>query len=111
MSIRLRLILGFAIVIGAMVCLTMFALLQMKDTKDRVDSIVDVSIKKVEIAQKLKKDLLHFTVLEKNVLLVPDPEEKKAFMTELMSFSRPSKTVNILIAGAMNARATRRRFS
>ena len=80
MSIRLRLFLGFAIVICLMVGLTLFALYQMKGTKDRLDWIVDVSAKNVEIAQTLKKDVLYFTVLEKNALLVPNFDEKKVFI-------------------------------
>ncbi len=83
MNIRLRLTIGFGVTILAMVCITTFALMQMGNIKERVNSIVDVSSRKVILAQKLKTNILTVTVLEKNILLVGTETEAQQLIQKV----------------------------
>ncbi len=97
-TIKQRLAIGFTVLIGLTIGLICYSILTMGDIQERVNMIVEVSAKRVDLAEKVKKNILQFSLYEKNVILA---RSKEAIEQQIILADRYTEVIDKSL-GALN---------
>lgn len=77
LTVKARLILGFGLILLLMLAATFLAVGKLAGIDERIDSVVNFSAKKAQLADKINQNLLEISRAEKNLILA-ESEEKKS---------------------------------
>lgn len=92
-SLKALILTAFLLLLGMMGVTNYLGIFSLSGMNERLNNIVDVSAKKVQIVEEMRQDLLFISRAEKNIILAATPEEMDAFssvalekQTELLKY-------------------------
>ncbi|MFW5785644.1 MAG: MCP four helix bundle domain-containing protein, partial [bacterium] len=82
-SIKARLIGGFALVVLLIVASSLLAIMRLNGMNERIDDIVDNSAESIKLGARINQDLLWVSRGERNFLLASDQAERREFRNSI----------------------------
>jgi CheY-like chemotaxis protein len=82
-SIKAKLLGGFSIILLILIAVAFFMMNQLAETNNRLENLVDISSKKVNISQEILIDVLNVGRHEKNLMLEKDMPKKESYRSKM----------------------------